>query len=97
MLGLPGKTDTKGEMVEELYQKGERKRIFDYCMDDALNTYLIWLTIKYVRGQLKEEPYHEALQSAPEIIRTCRAVTDGFFSSTPELPMQTELPTEDLP
>ena len=97
MLGLPGKTDTKGEMVEELYQKGERKRIFDYCMEDALNTYLVWLTIKYVRGQIKEEPYNAAYESAPEIIRACRAVTDGFFSSTPELPLQTELTTEDLP
>jgi predicted PolB exonuclease-like 3'-5' exonuclease len=86
LLGLQGKTGTKGEMVEDLYRKGERKRIYDYCMEDALNTYLIWLTIKYVRGQLKEGPYNEAFQSAPEIVRNCRAVTDGFFSSVPEAP-----------
>ena len=84
LLGLRGKTDTKGSMVEELYKQGEKKRILDYCMDDALNTYLIWLTIKYVRGQLREEKYNEAFQSAEEIVRTCRAVTDGFFSSTQE-------------
>jgi len=86
LLGLKGKTDTKGEMVEQLYQNGEKQRILDYCMDDALNTYLIWLTIRYVRGQLKEEKYNEAFQSAAEIVRACRAVTDGFFSSTPEAP-----------
>jgi predicted PolB exonuclease-like 3'-5' exonuclease len=84
LLGLRGKSDIKGNMVEELYRQGERKRIFDYCMDDALNTYLIWLTIKYVRGQLKEEKYNEAFQSAEEIVRNCRAVTDSFFSSTQE-------------
>jgi len=84
LLGLRGKTETKGDMVEELYQKGELKRILDYCMEDALNTYLIWLTIKYVRAQLREEAYNDAFQSAPEVVRNCRAVTDGFFSATPE-------------
>jgi len=86
LLGLQGKTDTKGSMVEELFRQGEKQRLFDYCMDDALNTYLIWLTIKYVRGQLKEEKYLEAFQSAEEIVRTCRAVTDNFFSSVHESP-----------
>jgi 3'-5' exonuclease len=86
LLGLKGKTDTKGDMVEQLYSNGERQRLFDYCMEDALNTYLIWLTIRYVRGQLKEDKYTDAFQSAAEIVRTCRAVTDSFSSSTAETP-----------
>lgn len=90
LLGLRGKTDTKGSMVEELYHKGERRRLFDYCMDDALNTYLIWLTIKYVRGQLKEEKYSEAFESSGEIVRTCRAVTDSFFYPVSETPVPPE-------
>ncbi|PWT92189.1 MAG: hypothetical protein C5B54_03965 [Acidobacteria bacterium] len=79
LLGLAGKTDTKGHMVEELYKRGEKQRIMDYCMEDAVNTYFIWLTIKYVRGQLSEEKYRDAFDSAAETIRNCRAVTDSFF------------------
>jgi 3'-5' exonuclease len=80
LLGLSGKTDTRGSMVEQLYQNGERQRIRNYCMEDALNSYLIWLTIKMVRGDLSEEKYREAFESAKDIVQTCRNVTDSFFS-----------------
>src|SRR3990172_923120 len=83
LLGLPGKTDTRGYMVEELYRKGETRRITDYCMDDALNTYLIWLTLKYVRGQISEEKYLDSFPSAAETVRTCRARTEST-SATPD-------------
>lgn len=81
MLGLPGKTDTRGSQVEELYAKGERARIRDYCMDDALATYHIWLTLRLVRGQIPEDKYREAFDSAADTVRNCRAKTDGFFGS----------------
>ena len=80
LLGLPGKTDIDGSLVEELHEKGERIRIKDYCMDDALTTYYIWLTMRFVRGQLSEEKYREAYESAGETVRSCRQVTDTFFS-----------------
>lgn len=83
MLGLPGKTETHGWQVEELYEKGERARIRDYCMDDALSTYYVWLTVRYVRGQIPEERYRDAFDSAAEIVRECRAKTDGFFNLAP--------------
>ncbi|HSP06914.1 MAG TPA: ribonuclease H-like domain-containing protein [Acidobacteriota bacterium] len=81
MLGLPGKTDTHGWQVEELYEKGERARIRDYCMDDALSTYYVWLTLRLVRGQISEEKYHQAFDGAAEAVRNCRVKTDGFFTS----------------
>jgi predicted PolB exonuclease-like 3'-5' exonuclease len=80
LLGLTGKTDTKGSMVEELYHDGEKQRIKNYCMDDALNTYLIWLTVKLIRGEIQEDKYQEAFVSAKDIVASCRAVTDSFFS-----------------
>lgn len=82
LLGLSGKTDTTGSMVEDLYAAGEKQRIKDYCMDDALNSYLVWLTIKLVRGDITEEKYKEAFDSAKEVVQSCRAVTDTFFSPT---------------
>lgn len=50
ILGLPGKMETKGDMVEELYRKGEMFQIEDYCLGDALDTYFIFLRWMLVRG-----------------------------------------------
>ena len=80
MLGLSGKTDMNGSMVEDLYQSGEKQRIKNYCMEDALNSYLIWLTLRLIRGELTEEKYQEAFDSAKDVIESCRSVTDNFFS-----------------
>jgi 3'-5' exonuclease len=80
LLGLAGKTDTKGSMVEELYLNGDKQRVKNYCMDDALNSYFIWLTLKVVRGEITEEKYRDAFESAKDVVQSCRAVTDNFFS-----------------
>jgi predicted PolB exonuclease-like 3'-5' exonuclease len=82
LLGLSGKTDTTGAMVEDLYSSGEKQRIKNYCMEDALNSYYIWLTVKMVRGDIPEEKYREAFDSAKDVVQTSRAVTDTFFSPT---------------
>lgn len=81
LIGLPGKTDIDGSAVEELYHRGELSRIKDYCMSDALATYQVWLTVRFIRNQISEEKYREAFDSASEIINNCRQVTDEFFSS----------------
>jgi predicted PolB exonuclease-like 3'-5' exonuclease len=81
MLGLPGKTDVYGSQVEELYFRQERAKIRDYCMQDTLGTYYIWLTIKLIRGEIGEEKYREAFDSAAETVAECRARTENFFAS----------------
>lgn len=77
MLGLPGKTDIKGHQVEELYRQGEKKRIMNYCMDDALNTYYVWLTIRHVRGEIDERTYRAAFDSAADAVRSARERTEN--------------------
>ncbi len=52
ILGKPGKTSTKGEMVQELYDAGDRFRIDDYCLSDAMDTYFIFLRIQVLMGHL---------------------------------------------
>lgn len=81
MLGLAGKTDMKGHQVEELYRQGEKARIMNYCMEDALNTYFVWLTIRLIRNEITEEKYREAFGSAAETVRNSRTVTDTFFTT----------------
>jgi hypothetical protein len=81
LIGQPGKTETHGGMVEDLYEQGERARIRDYCMEDALATYYLWLTLRHVRGQLTEEKYREAYDGAADAVREARSRTDTYFSS----------------
>jgi predicted PolB exonuclease-like 3'-5' exonuclease len=80
MIGLPGKTDIDGSQIEDLYARGERTRIKDYCMEDALATYYVWLTIRFTRNQISQEKYDEAYRTAPELIAACRTATESYFN-----------------
>lgn len=72
LIGLPGKTEIDGSQIEELYARGELQRIKDYCMEDALATYLLWITIRFTRGEINEQPYNTAFDSARGLIREAR-------------------------
>jgi len=52
LVGAPGKMDTKGDLVQELYERGEHERIDNYCMCDALDTYLVFLRTRVLTGNL---------------------------------------------
>lgn len=52
LLGKPGKMDTKGDQVQELYDAGDMNRIEDYCLGDVMDTYYVFLRWKVVRGHI---------------------------------------------
>lgn len=79
MLGFPGKTGIDGSQIEELYGRGDWRTIKDYCMQDTLNTYYIWLTIKLVRNQIDDTRYREAIDNAEGVVSASRTFTDPFF------------------
>ncbi len=64
LLGKPGKLDTKGSMVQELWEKGERERIGDYCMCDCLDTYFVFLRSRVLGGHLTLEEEQRLVQGA---------------------------------
>ena len=72
LIGLPGKTEIDGSQIEDLFARGEMQRIKDYCMEDALATYLLWITIRFTRGEINEQVYNSAFETAPELIREFR-------------------------
>jgi hypothetical protein len=63
--------------VEELYLRAEGIRIKDYCMDDALATYHVWLTIRFVRGEIPEDKYREAFDCGADMVKECRSRTEA--------------------
>ncbi len=64
LLGKPGKMDTKGAMVQDLWLAGEHLRIDDYCMCDALDTYFIFLRTRVVAGHITLERERALVESA---------------------------------
>ena len=67
MLGKPGKLDTKGDMVQDLYEAGEHQRIDDYCFCDACDTYFV-LRVQLMLGQLSVEREHQLVAQAQQVI-----------------------------
>jgi 3'-5' exonuclease len=55
LVGGCGKMGTKGDMVQELWERGERERIDDYCTCDAIDTYLVFLRCMLLLGRVTPE------------------------------------------
>jgi predicted PolB exonuclease-like 3'-5' exonuclease len=52
LLGKPGKMDTQGFMVQDMYDAGQLSAINDYCRCDVLDTYFIFLRTMVLAGSL---------------------------------------------
>jgi predicted PolB exonuclease-like 3'-5' exonuclease len=48
--GIPGKLDTAGEQVVDLWLAGDMRRIVEYNEFDVITTYLIWLRTAHLGG-----------------------------------------------
>jgi len=55
ILGKPGKMEVVGEQVYEMFLRGERQAINDYCMFDTLDTYFVFLRTRVMIGALSLE------------------------------------------
>ena len=52
LLGKPGKMDTQGNMVQDMFDAGKLTEINDYCRCDVLDTYFVFLRTRVLVGQL---------------------------------------------
>ncbi len=59
LLGLPGKNLMEGSSVMEAYLDGRIGDIRRYCLEDALNTYLVFLHFQFLRGNLTQDNLDE--------------------------------------
>ena len=68
LLGKPGKIDTKGDMVQDLWNDGEFQRIDNYCQCDALDTYFVFLRSLVMRGHISLDQEQEIVTSAEQYL-----------------------------
>jgi predicted PolB exonuclease-like 3'-5' exonuclease len=57
LLQIPFKQVSEGNEVYEQYKRGEFEKIENYCYEDVVATYLVWLHLQFTRGHLKETEF----------------------------------------
>ena len=61
LIGLPGKTEIDGSMVQQLWEEGRLAEIHRYCRHDVIQTYFLFLRVELTRGRLTPAQYDQAL------------------------------------
>lgn len=62
LLGLPGKLGLDNTRILDAFLAGENESIRNYCDIDVLNTYLVFLRLKYIRGGYTSDQYKAELE-----------------------------------
>lgn len=68
--GIPGKIDTAGDNVIDLWLAGDIQRIVEYNEFDALSTYLLWLRTAHFAGLLSDETQAVEEQRVIDLLET---------------------------
>ncbi len=55
LIGKPGKMGMDGSQVQDMYDAGKIKEINDYCRQDVLDTYFVFLRSRVLQGSLTLE------------------------------------------
>jgi hypothetical protein len=61
LIGLPGKMEIDGSMVQQLWEDGRLADIHRYCRHDVIQTYFLFLRVELMRGRLTQAQYEHAL------------------------------------
>ena len=64
MIGMPGKTDMDGSMVQEYFETGRMTEIHRYCRNDVAQTYFLFLRVALMRGEIGEDAYNAASEAS---------------------------------
>ncbi len=65
---IPGKFQSEGHQVALLWLAGQWKAIVDYNCCDAVTTYLLWLRLAYITGQLTKEQYEDEQEELRQVL-----------------------------
>lgn len=73
--GIPGKIDTSGDNVIDLWLAGNVRAIVEYNEFDALTTYLLWLRAAHFAGHFNGHEYAAEVELVRELL--ARRIADG--------------------
>jgi 3'-5' exonuclease len=72
MLGLPGKQEINGAMVQEYFDAGRLDEIHRYCRSDVIQTYFLFLRVQLMRGRISEATYRAAMAASRNFLDQLR-------------------------
>lgn len=78
ILGKPGKMETQGHMVQEMFDADKHFKIDDYCLSDAVDTYFVFLRTLVMRGLLSLDREQALVESAKGELENLRE-SQGYF------------------
>ena len=64
LLNIPFKQVSEGNEVYEQYKMGAFDKIENYCYEDVVATYLVWLHLQFTRGYLKTSEFENLKKRA---------------------------------
>jgi len=76
LLGKPGKMETQGFMVQDMFDAGKLSEINDYCRCDVLDTYFVFLRTMVLVGNL-------SLAREQELVKDARNWIEQQSETTP--------------
>ena len=68
LIGLPGKTDIDGSMVQQLWEDGRLDDIHRYCRTDVVQTYFLFLRVELMRGRITQQQYDTAAEQSASFL-----------------------------
>lgn len=81
LIGFPGKFETCGNQVLDLYYQKQEQKIEEYCQSDVLNTYGIYLNYELLKGNINQEDYYNLLQILYEKLPKDKAYSSVFLDT----------------
>jgi 3'-5' exonuclease len=78
VLGKPGKMETKGSEVYDLFVKNRIKDINDYCIHDVLDTYFVFLRTRVMLGELTIEREQQIVKETKEYLASNKNKITAF-------------------
>ncbi len=76
--GVPGKIDTRGGDVADLWLAGRHRDIVAYNELDVISTWLVWLRLAHFEGQLDGEAYGREQERLERFLETNTASRPHF-------------------
>jgi len=68
MIGMPGKGAVDGSNVQELYEAGRMDEIHNYCRNDVIQTYFLFLRVQLMRGRIDQTAYRAAYDASASFL-----------------------------
>lgn len=96
LIGLPGKLDTDGSMVEQMHGDGRIEEIRAYCLQDVVQTAFLFLRAQLLRGHVDRATYHTRARALWEALEPDARVAPVLTAADRERVLLSAPPAAEL-